>query len=195
MKSRKGRKQDDAANARDPSVAEDAGSFLAGDVVDEYATDAPGNEALDRRGLLKRGALLAGLAGLVASDAKGQPSQRRKTMKHRPPQEWSLWWMKFKWKKSKRGQTWESATPANACTPACVFTPAEPCTALCQTPGDACTQSCIMVTQPPPPDPAAPVSPADTCTPGCVTEGTMDVCTPGCVTEGTMDICTPGCAE
>lgn len=193
MKSRKGRKEGDDAERRDQTDADGPASYLAGDVMEEYATGTAGDESVDRRGLLKRGALLAGLAGLGAAELKSQP-RPKKTMRQRSPPVWSLWWMKFKWRRSAPAPRWVAATPANACTPACCFTPAEPCTALCQTPGDACTQSCIMVPDPPPVDTTAPQSPGDICTPGCVTEGSIDTCTSGCVTEGSIDICTPGCA-
>lgn len=210
MKSRKGGKPDDVAEGEGQGDAESAAAYLAGDVMEQYAREASDTGTLDRRGLLKRGAILAGLAGLGVGelhaqgkgkgqegknqDAKNQPQgPKGKTMKRRGPPTWSLWWMKFRFKKGNVGAKWVTQTPADACTPSCIFTPAAPCTALCQTPGDVCTQSCIMTPEPPPADPLAAVSPSDPCTPNCVTEGTLETCTPGCVTEGTMETCTPGC--
>jgi hypothetical protein len=198
MKSPKGRKGGDDSERQDQPEAEDAGSYLAGDVVERYAADESSAESVGRRGLLKAGAIVAGLAGLGAAalTAQGRPvegQQRRKIMRHAAPPMWSAWWRRFKWTRGTRAPVWVDTTPANACTPGCCFTPADPCTALCQTPGDACTKDCVMTPEPPPVDTTLQlvVSPSDPCTPGCVTEGSFNECTPGCVTEGT--VCTPGC--
>jgi hypothetical protein len=198
MKSPKGRKGGDAAEPQDQKDADDASSYLEGDVVDRYAADESTEASVDRRGLLKRGALVAGLVGLGAAALEAQGNQppgqsKDKVMKAASPPVWSLWWRRFKWTKGTRAPVWARGTPANACTPNCCFTPANPCTALCQTPGDNCTQECIMTPEPPPINPVAAVSPSDPCTPGCVTEGSVEQCTPGCVTEGSVELCTPGC--
>lgn len=180
-----------------------AAGFLAGSVIEQTAAHEAAPVAMDRRGLLKRGALIAGAAGLGVPAALGHSQgpqrppqqQQRKVIRPPGPPAWSLWWLRFKFKKDTRAPVWIVNTPPEACTAACIFTPAQPCTALCQTPGEACTTACHMEVVPPPVDPGGPFSPGDPCNAACVTEGMTNICTPGCVTEGSVGICTPLCID
>ena len=167
------RKKPPAGKQRNADAdANEAGSYLTGDVMDEYAKDETGAEG-----------------------ARHHPPGKKVT--HPPTPSWSVWWQKFRInKKGHQGPRWQTSTPADACTPGCCFTPAQPCTALCQTPSDACTSACIIEPDPAPAARMLVVSPSDPCTPACATKGeAVEFCTPGCNTEGSTDACTSGCRE
>ena len=162
------------SRGKKPKTGEGA-EYLAGDVVEQYANEAASENDASRRRLLKQGVIgVGGLAAALvgAGAAMALPGQPQRPV--RPPT-WAFWWARFGFRRDRPAARWVENTPPNACTPRCCFTPAEPCTALCQTPGAECTNACLLDSGSDTLD--------DPCTPGCGTEGGHQDCTPSCRTQ------------